>query len=616
MCRAVRWHGRPLACDPSAGFLLQVFMKAFAPMLSPVLRVWALCAVLGGPALVLAQTAPPPAGASTPATATPTNSAMDASLFYQLLIGELNAVGGEPGAGYSLILDAARKTNDAALFERAVNIALSNRSGDAALGAARAWRTAQPQSRDANRYVLRILVALNRLNEAVEPLRADILATPVPERAAVIASIPRIFARVADKKLAATTVEQALADAVREPGTAAAAHTAIARARLNAGDPAGAVEAAERAQTADRTAEGPALVGLELLDPREPRAEALVRRYLEASPRAAAPIRMGYARALLDTQRYSESLVQLNALTRDEPDFAESWLVLGTLQLQDNQLPAAETSLQRYLTLSARQPQQERARGQAQAFLGLAQIAERRRDFTAAEAWLNRIENSHDLVSAQTRRASILARQGRMDDARNIIRALPQRNPAEQRVRLMAEIQLLRDHKQYQAAYDLMTEAVSRAPEDSELLYDQAMLAEKLGRLDEMERLLRRLIERKPDYHHAYNALGYSLADRGVRLPEAKALIQKALELSPGDPYITDSLGWVEFRLGNRAEALRILEGAYKQKPDAEIAAHLGEVLWVMGQRQRAIAIWKEGMLLNPENETLLETLKRLQVRL
>jgi len=141
-----------------------------------------------------------------------------------------------------------------------------------------------------------------------------------------------------------------------------------------------------------------------------------------------------------------------------------------------------------------------------------------------------------------------------------------------------------------------------------------AMVAEKLGHLEEMERLLRTVIKGKPEYLHAYNALGYSLAERNIRLPEAKQLILKALEYAPGDPFITDSLGWVEFRSGNLPEALRILQGAFKAKPDAEIAAHLGEVLWRMERKDQAMTIWKEGLQLNAENDTLLETLKRLNV--
>jgi Flp pilus assembly protein TadD len=146
-----------------------------------------------------------------------------------------------------------------------------------------------------------------------------------------------------------------------------------------------------------------------------------------------------------------------------------------------------------------------------------------------------------------------------------------------------------------------------------DLIYEQAMMAEKLGRLDEMERLLRRVIQLKPDHQHAYNALGYSLADRGLRLDEARSLIQKALDLSPGDPFITDSLAWVKFRQGQHQEALALLTQAYTARPDTEIAAHLGEVLWTLGRQEEAKRVWSEGRKRDAENEVLLETLKRLR---
>ena len=160
------------------------------------------------------------------------------------------------------------------------------------------------------------------------------------------------------------------------------------------------------------------------------------------------------------------------------------------------------------------------------------------------------------------------------------------------------------------------TAANQRFSDDTDLLYEQAMVEEKLDRLPEMERLLRKVIALKPDHPHAHNALGYSLADRGVRLPEARALIQRALELSPGDPFITDSLGWVEFRLGNKDEALRLLRQAYNARPDTEIAAHLGEVLWASGQRDEARRIWQDARGRDAGNEVLRETLARLKVGL
>ena len=578
-----------------------VWMKPSLRLLPGVVLLFALAQAGHVQAADTDTTEPPPAP-----------SALDAELFYELLLGELDAQSAEPAAGFALVLDAARRTNDPALYQRAVEIAFQGRSGDAALQAARAWKQAFPQSRAANRYVLQILLALNRVAESAEPLKAELALTDPKERGATLGAIPRLYARVTDKKLAANVVEQSLADALADPATAAAAWTTVGRVRLAAGDEAGALDAANRAQAANPRSESPALLGLELMDPKLPQAEAIVRRYLDGSPLP--ELRMGYARALLDAQRYTEARQQLQQVTADKPDLPEAWLALGTLQMQDNQLAPAEASLKRYVELAqAQRGAEERGRGMAQAYLVLSQIAEKRHDYAGATAWLDKIENSQDLVIAQSRRASILAAQGRMDEARKLIRSLPERNPTDARMKLNAEVQLLRDQKQYRAAYDLLAQEIAKDPRDYDLLYDEAMLAEKLDNLPEMERLLRQVIALKPDYHHAYNALGFSLAERGIRLPEAKQLIQKSLEYAPGDPFISDSLGWVEYKMGNKPEALRILETAYKARPDPEIAAHLGEVLWSMGERNRADSVWKEGQLIDGDNDTLQETQKRLR---
>lgn len=579
------------------------------------------CLWLAAP-LVLAQTvaAEPdaPSGlaeAQAALVAAPT-SQLDSALFYQLLLGEITLQEGEPSASFALMLDAARKTGDAQLYQRATDIALQSRSGDASLQAAVAWKQAQPASREANRYVLQILIALNRIADTAEPLKQEIALAPEVERPMALAALPGAYARVSDKKLASTVVEEALADYLKSPATASVAWTTVGRMRGLAGDAAGALLAARRGQAADPQAEGPVLLALQAMDPKLPQAETLVRQYLESHPQSRPEMRMAYARALLDQQRYAEATAQLQMVTRAKPDFPEGWLVLGALQLQDNHLALAQTSLERYIALAGQDTQEQSQPGLTQAYLSLSQIAEKRQDFAAAEQWLSKIEDSSDLAQAQTRRASILARQGKLEEGRQLIRQLPERSPAEARLKLNAEVGLLREFKQYQLAYDLLAQALTGAPDDTDLLYDQSMMAEKLERLEDMERLLRRVMQLKPDHQHAYNALGYSLADRNLRLPEAKALIQKALALAPSDPFIQDSLAWAEFRMGNRAEAVRIFEAAFKAKPDAEIAAHFGEVLWSLGQRDRAMALWREGMLLNPDNETLLETLKRLRVQL
>ncbi len=548
----------------------------------------------------------------------PLSSALDSELFYQLLLGELNVRSGEPGAAYSLMLDAARKTNDARLYQRAVDIALQARSGDSALLAARAWKQAQPASIEANRYILQILIALNRIGETLEPLKREVAASESKDRSAAVLAIPRYFARASDKKLASSMVAQALADYLSAPAVGVAAWTVIGRMRFEAGDVSGALDAARRAQALDARSEHPALLALAMMSPQTPQAEALVKNHLAGQSQS--EVRMAYARALLEGQRYAEAAAQLQLLTTEKPDYAQAWLIRGALEMQHGKPAQAERSLKRYLELALAQRNDaahpELARGLTQAYLSLAQIAEQRKDYSEAQAWLNRIDSPGELLNAQLRRAAMLARQGKLEEARQLIRSQPEKSAADARLKVAAEVQLLRDSKQYRAAYDVLAQVIARHPDDLDFVYDLALVAEKLGQLEEMERLLRGVIASKPDYHHAYNALGYSLADRNIRLPEARQLILKALEYAPDEPFITDSLGWVEFRLGNLEEAARLLEGAFKAKPDAEIAAHLGEVLWTLGRREQAVSIWKEGAQLNAENETLLETLKRLRVKL
>ena len=545
------------------------------------------------------------------------SSVLDAQLFYQLLIGELSAGAGEPGPAVSLILDAAQKTNDVQLYQRATELALQSRSGEAALQAARSWKKAHPASMEANRYILQILLALNRVTESAEPLRVLLDLTPALERPQTLAAVPRLYARAGDKKLAAVVAEQALAAYFTQADTAASAWAMAGRLRLAAGDMAGALEAARRGYAADAQAEGPIIVALDLIDAKRPQAEALVRKYFAGATNPAPELRMAYVRSLLNAERFQNALTQLQSLTQEMPEFAQGWLVFGSLQLQENQNALAEASLKRYVTLAEKQaPSEDRTRGLSQAFFALAQIAEKRKDLSAADAWLKRIESPEGLMQAQMRRAILLGQQGKLPEGLQLIRELPELKEGAARNKLMAEVTLLKEFKQYPQAYTLVAQAIALSPDDIELIYEHAMTAEKLGRLDEMEQLLRRVISLKPDYHAAYNALGYSLADRNVRLPEAKELIQKAVAFAPADPFIRDSLGWVEFRLGNQAEALRLLESAFKARPDAEIAAHLGEVLWSLGQRERAQATWQEGLRLNPDNETLLETIKRVHTKI
>ena len=559
------------------------------------------------------------------------NSNLDAQLFYQLLIGEIELRSGEASNAFEVLLDAARRAKDEQLFRRATDVALQARAGDQALNAAKAWRTSIPESQEALRYIVQLLVTLNRAPEALEPMRALLKATPLAQRSAAINSLPPFFSRAADRSQAAGLIEQAVQAHADAPETRVAARVAMGRAWLAAADPAKAIELARRAHALDPLAEGPAMLAIEML-PGSAAAEEIVAGHLKAKP-ASNGVRLVYVRALTTSQRYADATAQLEIATRTEPRLAPPWLTLGALHLELRHPVEANAALNTYVRLiesdTAAKPDapdtsaddddeapNARTEGLTQAWLLLAQAAEQQGNFGAAESWLAKVDNPQRALEVQSRRATLLARQGRLGEARELIRRVPEKGPEDLRAKLLAEAQVLREVKQWSEANAVLTQANQKFQNDADLLYEQSMTAEKLDRMDDMERLLRRVIEIKPDHHHAYNALGYSLAERNQRLPEAKKLIQKALELSPGEPFITDSLGWVEYRMGNREEALRLLRSAYKSRPDPEIAAHLGEVLWVSDQRDEARRVWGEARKRDSANDVLRETLARLRVDL
>ncbi len=549
--------------------------------------------------------------------APPATSVLNAQLFYQLLLAEISATNQDTATAYALTLDAARKAKSEQLYERTVNIALQARSGDSALEASQAWSKAFPNSQNANRYVLQILIGLERIDESLEPLKRSVALVHLKDRAAIISLIPRYYARTQDKALAARLAYTAL---TRELGTqgaiGAAAWTAVGILRLNADDKDGALEAATQGLKQDVTSEGVGLLAVQLMQPDLPQAEAIVQNVLEQAPTS--ELRMAFARKLLEFKRYSETYAQMQALNQEKPDFADAWLIRASIELQDNNFAAAVGSLKAYVALEdkstpASATPQDMGRGLVQAYLLLSQIAAQNQLFDDADAYLQRIQSPPEYMQIQARRAMLLAQQGRIADARKLVRDIPETQPTDARNKVSMELQILRDLKEHQAAYDFLKDATQRYPQDVDLLYDLAIMCDKLHKMTEMERILRHVMVLQPTYHHAYNALGFSFAERNIRLQEARLLVAKALELAPKDAHVLDSMGWVEFRLGKLDEALRLLEQAYQAMPDAEIAAHLGEVLWIKGDRDQAGAIWDKGLELNRDNATLKETLQRLR---
>ena len=539
----------------------------------------------------------------------PKQSALDAALFYQLLLGELNVRSGSPGSGFSFILDAARKTRDPALFQRAVDLALQSRSGESALQAAQAWKSAIPEATEANRYKLQILLALNRVDEAGQALSVSIRELPAAEQNDAIASVPRIFARVQDKKMAADTVEKALTSALKQSSTAATAWTSVGRMRREAGQLALAVEATRLARAADASAPGPLILATAAPAEMKPLLAQAMQGPVQPE------LRMGYARHLISQSQQAEALRQLVRLNAEHPAFADGWLVHGLLLQETGQLAQAEEKLRKHVELAQVSQDKETPTGLSEALMALAQMAQRQGQLPQAEQWLAQVPANADPIKLASRRADLLTQQGRKEEARLVLAQIKTTNAEQATRKILVQSMWLRDNKQLDEAYTVVKLALNAQPQNTDLMSEMALVNEKLKRFDEMESLLRDLIKLKPEDPQAFNALGYSLADRNIRLVEARQLITQALQLAPEDAYIQDSLGWVAFRQGQYAEALKILQTAYKARPDAEIAAHLGEVLWVMGQRQEAGAIWREGLLLKADNDTLVETLKRFEFK-
>jgi len=610
-------------------------MRAFPPISRAALAL-ACSLALGPTAVAQAATAPTDTDDAPPAVVN--NSPLNARMFTQLFVAELEARSGQKGLAYQMMLEAARRSLDESLFRRAVGLASEMGDGPAALSAVQAWRNAIPSSVQATRYEVQLLLALDRFPEAATATRAMLDLTPTEDLAGTFASIPRLFARNRDRKANAQLLEPVLTPWVARPETRVVASIALARTMAAAGDTTRALELTRAAHQQDPAAETPALLAMELLVS-HPEADAIVLDHLKVRPQGSA-IRILYARVLSSMHRYADAAVQLEEVTRRDPQIAAPWVTLAALQLELKKPAEATTTVYRYLAglrdgsivntppatgtpssivLAAGDDDDDEGpidQSVAQAYFLLARAAEMQRDYAGAEGWLAKVTDPQRALDVTARRAELLARQGKLKQAVDLVRKAPEDAPEAARTKLVLEAQLYSDAKQWAQAEAVFAEANKKYPNDSELLYQQAMMAEKLNRLEDMERLLRKVIEIRPDHHHAYNALGYSLAERNLRLPEARELIVKALELSPNEPFITDSLGWVEYRLGNSQEALRLLRQAYRLRPDVEIGVHLGELLWVTGQRDEARRILREVRARDATNDVLRDTLARLKVDL
>ena len=576
----------------------------------------------------MAQTPAVPAdGAASPAAATAqpvpgTESGDDArdgklpkvelssDLLYKLTKAEMEFKSGQWQGPYVTMMVAAQQTRDPRLARRASEMALAAKQGGEALAAIRLWRDLAPESDEATQFFLGFVVLTDKIEEA-EPIFAERLANaPQGSRGVALFQMQQILARANDKLYA-----YAMLTRLVEPYLDMfEAHLVLAQGALSLGERARAIGEANKALAIKPNSELAVLTLAQVTGEAEAAGKVLAT-FLQNNPDAV-EVRGAYARLLVEQKQLEAARDQFLLLLKSAPDNVGGLYALGIVALQLDDAKGAEQYFKRFLAVLEKSPGD--TRDPYKALMILSQIAETRGDMAGAIAWLDKVDNSASsgYVEARLRRAQLIARGGNLDAARKALTEIETDDPASQAQVLLVDAQFLRDAGYLQSAYTVLENALLRFPDNPELLYDYALLAERLDKLDLMEASLRRVMALAPDNQHAYNALGYSLAERGIRLQEAYALIEKALQMAPGDPFIMDSMGWVQFRMGNLAAAESALRRAYAVRSDPEIAVHLGEVLWQKGDKDEAQKLWREAQGKDPKNAALKSTLARLNVSL
>jgi predicted Zn-dependent protease len=577
------------------------------------LAVWALAAV---PAHAqdpspdqddASVTMPDPLG---PASAEDQKSLPDVPLssqiVFQVLAAEVALQRDQPAPAYQTYLALARDTHDPRMAQRATEIALAAQSPSDALAAAQLWQQYAPNSERAAQLDASLLVLSGKPDEAGPILARELAKVPTDNRGNAILALQLLLSRGPNRIGGLHVLQDLLKNDMNRPE----AQVAIARQQLVSDDAPGARKSLEQALTL-KPDYLPAALLLSQMGPEE-RKEGIasLEKYVQQNPKSH-DARLALAQMYLASDRLDDAQKQFEIMYKANAKDLTPLMALALIKIQQKNFNDAQT----YLIQFAQQAEKTPGADAGQAYIYLAQLSLEQKNEAAASDWLNKISpSSQQYVAAQITRAQLLAKQGKTDDARRLLANLQVSDPRDLALVARTDAAVLFDAKRYPEAETRLQQATATFPDDPDLTYDYAMAAEKTGHYDVMEAQLRKLIQTQPDNPQAYNALGYSLADRNQRLPEADKLVEKASSLAPNDAFIMDSVGWVKFRMGDTSDAIKLLRKAYELQPNAEIGAHLGEVLWKSGQQDQARAAFRDARKLEPDNDTLVKTLQRLQV--
>ncbi|WP_020184148.1 MULTISPECIES: tetratricopeptide repeat protein [Methylotenera] len=535
-----------------------------------------------------------------PSIIQPTITTATPEFVYTYLLGEIAGQRGDVTLASQLFLDLAKKTRDPRLAERSARAAAYANQPAIALQASTLWVELDPSSIEAQQASSQLLVASGNFKQA-KPHIEKLLAKP-DTRANGFLYLNTLLANQKDKN----EVLQAVQELAAPYPTLPEAQFAIAQAALIADKPAIAETALATANQLRPGWEAAALMQGQMLFRESPdKAANFYQGFLKQYPQAN-DVRMSYAKLLVNQKRFEEAKPEFVKLIDAAQGSPEISAVVGLLSLESSDYASADKYFEQSIANGFKEPEQ--------LYLYLGRSSELQKQDAKALVWYDKVSaTSERYLESRLSAANVIARTKSLDAAIKMLDDVNELTPEQQTIVIQTQANMLGQAKRNQESFDLMTKAVSNLPNSPELIYDYAMAAERLGKLDVMETELRKVILMKPDYAAAYNALGYSYADRNIKLDEAKSLIETALKLQPNDHYMLDSLGWVHYRLGNLALAVEHLRKAYDMQDDPEIAAHLGEVLWKQGMQEEAKRIWGLALKEHPANDLLVATAKKFK---
>jgi tetratricopeptide (TPR) repeat protein len=538
-----------------------------------------------------------------PAVAEDTDDALEvdggaasSEALYEFLVAEIAAQRGDTEGALAIYHRLARELKDPQIARRAVETAIRARAFGPALESATLLLELDPESSLAREIMAALLANEGDLAKARDVLGR--ILEKSSSRGSLVMQLSHLFGKFPDKAAVLEATQ-----ALTEPyASIPESHYAVGVAALIAGNMDLAARESDAALELKPSWEQGAILKAQVLRKSSPgEVIAFYQSFVAANPDSQ-DVRMQLGREFAADRKIAEAREQFREVEKRARNDSQVSYAIGLLSLQLEDFAEAEVAFTRALKQGYREP--------AAIYLGMGQAAEGLKRFEEAIGWYQKVDTG-EWVRAQLKIATLIAKQQGLAAGRGYLQRIEPRTDDDKIQMVQVEAQLLRDAKAWRETYDMLSKAVTEFPDSFELLYDRAMAAERIDKLDVLESDLRRVIKMKPDYAHAYNALGYTLAEKTDRLKEAKDLIEKAYKLSPDDPFIIDSLGWVHYRMGEVEEALKHLHAAYNARPDPEIAAHLGEVLWKSGQRDEAQKIWRAALSENPNHETLLAVMQK-----